>query len=309
MPCLSVGRDQAKRADVAGARPRWRERTTVPSCSAARPTDPPAPAPPRARPATQLRKLVFVTLACKAGTAAPLSLAGTMAYACVVAWVINDGNSNLRAIDNWLRWRGFPRSRHAGGHVRARALLLREALVGLAWAARRFALLALLTASMMAVDAHGWRGANRVLRALALAALLRRQRVDSALADACRQLWTGSLGARRALSRRASAANATAGAVGEGTRLLSPPPPPALRAGAAEHRHARGRESAHAHEPLSAADSESDSSSETLCAAAPASAGAESFEPPLFGARDNAFSDTRRRPGAVVASPDLWARG
>lgn len=163
---------------------------------------------------------MFVTLACRAiaqssarppllgapGSAA--HLAATAAYACLVAWVINDGSSNLRAVDNWLRWRGFPRSRHAGGHLRARALLLQEAALGLLWAADRFRNLAALSVAMVLADADRLPTANLLLRALALLVLLKRHKVDAALSETCAQLWGSSSEARLELRRRSGQAAA-----------------------------------------------------------------------------------------------------
>lgn len=166
-----------------------------------------------------------------------------------MAWVINDGNSNLRAVDNWLRWRGFPRSRHVGGHLRARVVLLREMVLGLAWAASRFSNLALLTVAMMVADSEACPQCNGLLRALTLLVLLKRHRVDIAFLEACGQLWDGSLDARRALGRRTSQAAATLAALAPAAAAAHEWPRQAL------HRLSQT-------EPTSGAESGSDSGSE-----------------------------------------------
>jgi hypothetical protein len=117
-------------------------------------------------------------------------------------------------VDNWLRWRGFPRSRHAGGVLQARLLLAQEAAAGLSWAVGRFANLAVLTILLVLLDAEAAAGANTAVRALALVVLLRRHRVDASLRECFADLALSAGGAARAASRRATDATRAA------TRLL-----------------------------------------------------------------------------------------
>jgi len=167
----------------------------------------------------KLRKLVFVILACRGlslrgpapfavapNVPGPLHLRLELAlYSVVVAWVITDGNSVLRAVDTWMRCRGFPRKQDVGSGARVLSILASEAGAGLLYAARRFSLLAAVSFGLVLCDA--WAPAMHLaLRGLAFAVLLHRHKVPTAALDAMRAAAEDTSDARAAVSRAAGEA-------------------------------------------------------------------------------------------------------
>lgn len=92
--------------------------------------------------------------------------------AVAVSWVIVDGTSCFRALDNWMRCRGFPRKQRGWQNgVSCAVILVREAWTGLRGALRRFLPMAVVTAALALCHGRGHPTVFFLLKCVALGVL------------------------------------------------------------------------------------------------------------------------------------------